>query len=735
MIRRRVGLFFSEKSTLGGAGSAQLKAALLAIEMTNQKNALTLTPVLCDTNMMTRPENEIYRLLYESKVDILVGQFELDLLGKILPFLDKTRTILINTSISDNYIIHPNLFSFSCTFNQLIEPLISWSLAQLSNNYIFLYLSSNPYRMMSMQSKKWLKESGGHIIYEHELARKDKCKKNFIELIKKTCIDTRNSATLFSFLDKPNFIYLCSMLHTNKIRIPIIAPYISENEVNDIPEGFANDVFITSPYFQQIENCANKKLLDSLTQKSDDSDISSICRLTATAYDAIWLIHEAYKATLSKSGCKRSYEEFVVNLKNMTVNTTQGRVTVDPRSQHIWQWNRIAQKSLSKELKILWSSPGPIPPKFDHFDQNHIEPCAMLTAGQSNKDPFNTIIGQSKKIKESIKIAQIASKTSSNVFILGQTGTGKEIFARAMHQSSPRSSKPFIAINCAAIPKELLESELFGYEEGSFTGAKKGGRKGKFELAHEGTLFLDEIGEMPLDFQTRLLRVVEEKMLFKIGSSTPKHLDIRIIAATNKDIYKKDITLSLRADLYHRLSMFTIHLPPLTERREDIPILANHFLRGLNIQNQKTKTFDTDAILALKEYNWPGNVRELLNVVNRCFHLSLDRNIIKKKHLPLDINAFSSNLSSNDNNEIEDNLPSETQESEQIAHYDQEIKHAHSANTDSYNIDNFKLEKVEKSLVQDVLMKYRYNITKSAQILGMSRTTLYRKIKKYSLDA
>jgi len=223
--------------------------------------------------------------------------------------------------------------------------------------------------------------------------------------------------------------------------------------------------------------------------------------------------------------------------------------------------------------------------------------------------------------------------------ITGESGTGKELFAQAIHQASAYSSGPFVAINCAAIPKELIETELFGYVPGAFTGAKKDGNKGKFVQAHGGTLFLDEIGDMPLELQSKLLRVLQERMVTPVGGTNPIPIDIRVISATNQDLEKMIREKTFRSDLYYRLNVINLTIPPLRERKDDIPVLIDYFLDKYAFHIDKGKTrFTKSALQALQHYDWPGNVRELENVVELA--VNLPEQEVDRHHLPEHITNY-----------------------------------------------------------------------------------------------
>ncbi len=317
----------------------------------------------------------------------------------------------------------------------------------------------------------------------------------------------------------------------------------------------------------------------------------------------------------------------------------------------------------------------------------------------SKKYDFENIIGKSKAIDEVFaKIRQIAD-TKTNVLITGESGTGKELIAKAIHYNSSRRGKPFVAINCAAIPETLMESEIFGHEKGAFTDASA--RKiGQFELANEGTLFLDEIGDLPLLTQAKILRVLQEKEFLRVGGTKTIKVDVRLIAATNKDLVKATKEGRFREDLFYRINVIPVFLPPLRERREDIPPLIEHFINKKSIDNNKAKkSFSQEAMDIMLNYNWPGNIRELENVIERIITLTPD-DVIKIEHLPQNITK-----------DIKTTVMKEEILSGKL--------------TLPEAIENF-----EKELILNALAKTNYVQTQAANILGISR-----RILKYKMDS
>ncbi len=305
-----------------------------------------------------------------------------------------------------------------------------------------------------------------------------------------------------------------------------------------------------------------------------------------------------------------------------------------------------------------------------------------------NKFGFDSILGESKIIKQCIELARKVSKADANVLLLGETGTGKEVFAQAIHYESTRKSKSFVALNCSAFPKDLLESELFGHAEGAFTGALKS-KKGYVEEAHEGTLFLDEIGEMNIDLQAKLLRVLETGEFYRVGESRPRKASIRFIAATNRNLEKESEAGHFRKDLFYRLSVFTISLPALRDRNEDIPVFANSFIKLFSLKTNKPEfPVSKDFIKALQQHPWKGNIRELKNVIERSVILAESE--IDASILPSDF------LLEEDANQ-------------------------------------FDLASAEKKHIKKIISHTDGNKTQAAKLLGIGLTTLYQKIKDYNL--
>nr|WP_277603109.1 sigma 54-interacting transcriptional regulator [Brevibacillus sp. SYP-B805] len=317
------------------------------------------------------------------------------------------------------------------------------------------------------------------------------------------------------------------------------------------------------------------------------------------------------------------------------------------------------------------------------------------------KYSFDHLFADHPLMKEAIKLAKRIAQTKSSVFILGESGTGKELFAHAIHEASPRAENAFVRVNCAAIPKDLMEAELFGYEEGAFTGAKKGGKPGKIELANGGTLFLDEIGDMPLDMQVKLLRVLQEREVERIGGTRPIPVDIRVIAATHRPLEQLIKEGKFREDLYYRLHVFTINIPPLRVQGESILAMANHLIAKLNRELYTQVEGLSDRVKQVfLSHRWPGNVREMQNVLERAVQLA-EKGPLELEHLPPYLQGEQPTVQG-----------------------------------ESVSLDlEAELAKAEKRVLEAALKHCAGNKAKAAALLGIHRASLYRKLEKYQLLA
>lgn len=400
---------------------------------------------------------------------------------------------------------------------------------------------------------------------------------------------------------------------------------------------------------------------------------------------------------------KSIQQKKTIEAEYIQINGQKTVVTQNP----IYRNNKnigIIIKVLFRQLE-LWKD------LFGHMDRLETEISyyrnKFLNVSEQEKY-FNHIISTSPIIDHLKNNAYVAASSLSNILVTGESGTGKELFANGIHDASKRTGN-FVKVNCAAIPAELLESELFGYEEGAFTGARKGGKIGKFELANGGTFFLDEIGELSSTLQVKLLRVLQDKTFERVGGTKTLYTDTRIITATNRDLLQMVSEGEFRADLYYRINVIQLHIPPLRDRQEDIPYLAHHFIDKFNeTMNKDVQSISVDALTKLKEYVWPGNIRELENILERAFHFS-DGNQIEANNIVLDTIYEQPPLKGKETNELklngENNL------------------------VNSKNIVN----NTEKQLIIQALKTTNGNRSQAAKLLNISRSTLYYKLNKFEI--
>lgn len=311
------------------------------------------------------------------------------------------------------------------------------------------------------------------------------------------------------------------------------------------------------------------------------------------------------------------------------------------------------------------------------------------------------LTGSSKSVRDLKELIGIIAPTNAWILIMGENGTGKELVARSIHRQSKKSQKPFVEVNCAAIPEELIESELFGHEKGAFTGATEK-KRGKFELAHEGTMFLDEVADMSLKAQAKILRILQEKKIARVGGTKVIETNVRVLAATNKNLEKEMEEERFRQDLYYRLNVIPIRIPPLRDRKEDIPLLANHFLKEFSLKERSSKkTITEDALEILMDHDWPGNVRELKNVIDRLV-ITVPSDVISGDDIPF------------------------------LLKQDRSVK----LDDSSFPLDSLKMAKIEfeKRFIAEKLRENDGNVSKTAELIDLERSNLHRKIKSYGLE-
>ena len=370
---------------------------------------------------------------------------------------------------------------------------------------------------------------------------------------------------------------------------------------------------------------------------------------------------------------------------------------------------------------------------FEHADMSHEVSTLRLELGKSAADR-ERIVGSSKPMLEVFKLIGKVAPSEATVLITGESGTGKELIAEALHRASKRNPHPLVKVSCAALPETLLETELFGHEKGSFTGAMTM-RKGRFETANKGTIFLDEIGEMTLGTQTKLLRILQEREFERIGSNTPIKIDIRVIAATNRNLAEEVEKGKFREDLYYRLNVIHIHMPPLRDRKDDIPLLVEHFLvKFRHAPGAIPTSISEEALQRLVDYDWPGNVRELENAIERAVVLSRG-NPITVEHLP-----FGDKREARDRAKLAERRTrleadeASLEEDEAAAEAAEVAQAANGSNGKGGGSFKDRVAELERELIREALERAGGNRTKAADELGIYRRLLYAKIKEYGLE-
>ena len=407
--------------------------------------------------------------------------------------------------------------------------------------------------------------------------------------------------------------------------------------------------------------------------------------------------------------------------EELVFDTSHGRVTC------LCSLKAISSYRLETGLEDIVGSSGLViaePTTADGFVMilrsiERVQKLVNRMTGARARLTFANVVGESPALKEAMRLARLAATSNSTVLLHGETGTGKEIFAQSIHTSSARADGPFVAVNCAAIPRELINTELFGYEGGSFTGADRQGRSGKFEQAHGGTLFLDEIGDMPLDLQAALLRAIETHTIVRIGGQRVIPVDVRIIAATHRDLREEARRGNFRADLFYRLNVLTISIPPLRDRVDDLPLLTRHFLQRQSRVVGRTLTIHPDAMAAIQAYNWPGNIRELENTLERVTYL-MPQSTITVEDLPFELRQSGERIEPA-------NLPASPSEP-----YRQKPLPLTNGADKSAALKEQSGQAEAQAIIQ-ALQASDGQVTRAASLLGISRTTLWRKMAKYGL--
>jgi len=730
MMIKKIGLLFSLSGTISIVGEGQLQAALLAIQENNQNSSIQFQPIIRDDRSDPKTAaKEAYSLYRQENIDALIGCYMSSVRNAVISVLNETHGLLLYPTVYEGGQIHPSVFYLGAIPNQQVEPLLCWTFHHISSNFILVGSDYIYPRSTNKQVRHWIENAGGKVLSESYFPLG--CinfDKFFIDL--KRFIKTNRSIVIFSTLVGDSVHSFYNQHYRHRLPFTIVSPITSEREISKMDKAAAYGHICASPYFRSINSENNQRFVQTFEQKFGKQPIS---REMMTTYDAIRLLSMAFSRSVGLPYGKNETEKVCTTMKSLSLDGPEGKLAINPNTQHLWQWSHIGRINQEGIIEVIWSSPGPIPPK------HAICPSNMTALGEIedfNTDHHDLLIGKNKIFTDCIKIAKIAARTSSPVLITGDTGTGKDLLANFIHLNSIRSDKKIVTISCANIPRELIESELFGYEEGAFTGASRKGKPGILELANGGTLFLDEIGEMPTDLQAHLLRVIEKKPICRIGGTKTKNLDIRFIAASNRNLHQEMAMGTFRRDLFFRLSVFHIQLPRLCERKDDIVLLAEYFLQKCSKPDSVKKVFTPEALKILESYDWMGNVRELSNVVERCFHISQDSLQIGPEYLHPIMNLCSSENEALDINKEGAGTSQATKvESQRASH---PLQHTGRSQGQARFSTEFEecptLRNMETQAIIQALHKSGYNLSKTAQSLSIGRSTLYRKLKKYHID-
>lgn len=751
-----VGLLFSLTGTTTLTEKSQYLAAMFAIEEFNRQNTgLKIDFIVRDIKSDPYEAKKHAAQLAELGVKIFVGGFTSACRRAILPILEEYGCLLIYSMLYEGNESHPNVFYVGEVPKQQIFNLLDY----VVNNYgKKIYLIGTDYiypRTTNQQVHDYVRDPNVTIVGETYVPLGQT---NFSKILQ-DINEIKPDAILSTLVGKSLIHFYQSYFHYSwKAFAPIFSPNVTEVEIEAIGSNYVAGHYSCGGYFQSIQSPSNQLFLESFQRESGEKNVVSFFMINT--YIGMLIIFQALnkmktlnvnkllnslagKQFQSPSGVVEITKNHHVSRKiyigranqtgqfdivwdsNERINTiiekkvevskecihweeiakllgeeTKVAVIVLYKGEYISYLNKMAKDLLKKDQGDWINSEDLF--RYYSILKNISRPdyqLIWLKGSQREIKPegeyvFHTIRTRSELYAKQLELARVVADSDSNVLIMGETGSGKEVMARSIHWNSSRRNGPFISINTGAIQKDLILSELFGYVEGAFTGAKRGGAIGKFEAAHKGTLFLDEIGEMPLELQVVLLRAIEEQKITRIGDVKERTVNVRIIAATNRNL-KEEIAFkgSFRSDLFYRLNVFNINIPALHDRKEDISHLSMEFLTNFKQLNEDGPSgFSPRAMSALNHYSWPGNIRELRNVIERSFYLARGEQNIDLNHLPEEFQ-----------------------------------------NAGFIEIQTNSIKDMEKSMIEEVIRQMP-NIKKSAEKLGISRSTLYRKMQQYNIS-
>jgi DNA-binding NtrC family response regulator/ABC-type branched-subunit amino acid transport system substrate-binding protein len=711
--RTRVGLLYSSSGATTIPESGLLEASLLAIERCNIDLGTRFEPIIADIRSDAATAARAAYELKSQQAEVLIGCYTSACRKALIPVLEETGISLVYPTIYEGEEMHPRIFYFGAVPNQTVDPLLSWTTSHVSGDFVFVGSDYIYPRSVNRQARGFVEALGGRILHDEYFPLGCEDFSQFFQRVR--ALRSRCPPAIFSTLVGKSIPAFYKQHFDMGLRSAIVSPITSEVELSCMSLEAAAGHYFADGHLENPEASPRDGFAAEYRRRYGDKPING---MMAAVYEAILLLGRYFLRAGAEDGVgARAENKAVAQLRAPQHETPNGRIVLDPQSQHAWMWTRVARVGRRGEIETLWTSPGPTPPRPLGDRPSETESAGRLVPEARSDDPFGELVGRSENFTQCVQMARIAARTSAPVLLTGETGTGKELFARAIHRASDRSEGPFVAVNCAAMPAELIESELFGYAPGAFTGARREGRKGKFELAARGTLFLDEITELSLELQAVLLRALQDKKIVPVGSSREIEIDVRVIAATNQNVAPElEPSSVLRSDLYFRLNVFRIDIPPLRSRPEDVPQLTEAVLARLNRLNGRDLTMTRDAMAAVTRYGWPGNVRELENAIERAFHVCGEGPLLDAGHLPAVVAAATSGAPATPGMGLSGPRDASSRASP-----------AGPGPTDEARFDQ------EKQVISRAILSSGHNMSRASRVLGISRSTLYRRLKALNI--
>jgi DNA-binding NtrC family response regulator/ABC-type branched-subunit amino acid transport system substrate-binding protein len=708
--RTRIGLLFSSSGATTIPESGLLDASLLAIERCNIDLGTAFEPLVADIRSDPATAARVAYELKSQRAEVLIGCYTSACRKAVIPVLEETGVSLVYPTIYEGEEMHPKVFYFGAVPNQTVDPLLSWTTSHLSSDFVFVGSDYIYPRSVNRQARSFVEAMGGRILHDEYFPLGCEDFARFFQGL--PALRTARPPAIFSTLVGRSIPAFYKQHRAMGLQSAIVSPITSELELHCMGFEAAAGHYFADGHLENPGVAPRGGFASEYQRRFGDKPING---MMSAVYEAIMLLGRYFLRAGAAAGTGKSKgraeNKAVTQLRAPQHETPNGHIVLDPRSQHAWMWTRVACVGRRGDIETVWTSPGPTPPRPLGNRPGETGSTMCLPPEEASAGTFGELLGRNLAFTQCVRMARIAAGTSAPVLLTGETGTGKELFARSIHRASRRSEGPFVAVNCAAMPAELIESELFGYAPGAFTGARREGRKGKFELAAHGTLFLDEITELPLELQAVLLRALQEKKIVPLGSNREIEIDVRVIAATNRDVAPEVETSSvLRSDLYFRLNVFRIDIPPLRKRPEDVPELTEAVLARLNRVNGRQLTMTRDAMAAVTRYGWPGNVRELENAIERAFHMCGDGPLLEVAHLPAAVAAAAGAAVPAPSSEAPPPPAAAAPGARDEARFDE-----------------------EKQVISRAILTSGHNMSRASRVLGISRSTLYRRLKALNI--